>query len=317
MSKPENWIKHLKHDPLPVLLKKAPLPVRYATVLRFSPDNEELLFKLKSDLEQYQPRVHLLETQQPDGLWEVTKKYGIEERNRAMSFLLQLQNMTKLLDFGCTREMPAIQQGIIGLLKTQKPDGKFPLLLHHHGYALWLLAKYELVGNPFVEKGYRWLAKRQRDDGGWISSSIIPAGTSLQTVKSGIWTTLMILHAFSVHSRLKHSEVSHAAAKFLLDNYLVQNHTTLFSEPDAWDYLYNDYSEDGLFRGGTLRFIEALAPLADFHDHPNFKKAIKWLLDQQLPSGLFPAIVGKSKGGDYGVTLRFYAALKEIERLRT
>lgn len=317
MSKHENWIKKLKHDPLPVLLKKAPLPVRYATVQRFFVDDERLLANLKNDLEKYQPRVHLFETQQVDGMWEVTKKYQIEERNRAMSFLLQLQNMTKLLDFGCTRDLPAVQQGIIALLKTQKPDGKFPLLLHHHGYTLWLLAKYDLIGNPFVEKGFRWLAKRQRDDGGWISSSIIPAGMSLQTVKSGIWTTLMILHAFSVHSRLKNSDVSHNAAKYMLDNYLVPNHTTLFPEPDAWNYLYTDYSEDGIFRGGTLRFIEALAPLAEFHDHPNFKKAVRWLLDQQLPSGLFPAVAGKSKEGDYGVTLRFYAALKAIERVRT
>ena len=314
MSKIKNWMYLLKNDPVPVLLKKAPLPVRYGTALRFTPGDAELLDTLRRDFYKYKPREHLLKSQLPDGLWELEKKYKIEERNRAMSFLHQLKNMTELLDYGCTKEMPSIQRGIIALLKTQKPDGKFPLLLHHHGYALWLLAQYDLIGNPFVEKGYRWLAKRQRPDGGWLSPLMVPDGVSLKNTKSGIWTTLFAFQAFSVHSRLRHSDVCQKAAGFVLDNYLERSHTTLFPEADSWSFLHTDYSDNGLFRGGTLRFIEALAPFADLHDHPNFRKAVNWMLDQQLSTGLFPAVVGKSREGDYAVTLRFVTALKEMDK---
>ncbi|MCD6440841.1 MAG: terpene cyclase/mutase family protein [Candidatus Marinimicrobia bacterium] len=314
MTKSKNWTKFLRVDPTSILLHKAPLPIRLKTAQLFFPENENLIFSLKNEMRSYKPLERLLSTQKPDGFWETSKKYKIEERNRAISFLWQLENMTQLLDYDCTRELPAVQKGIIALVKTQKADGKFPLLLHHHAYTLWLLARYELIGNPFVEKGYRWLAKRQRDDGGWLSPSIVPSGVSIKTTKSGVWTTLFAFQAFSVHSRLKNSEVCRKAASFVLENYLVKSHTTLFPEANAWDYLYTDYTDNGLFRGGTLRFIEALAPFAEYHEHPNFKKAVKWLMDLQLPSGLLPALPGKSKDGDFAVTFRFLKALNEMER---
>ena len=314
MTKTKHWIDLVRIDPLPALLRKAPLPIRYQAARRFNTQNHEMLERLTHEMTQYKPRRQLLESQSDDGSWKIEKKYKIEERNRAMAFLLQLKNMTQLHDFGCSKEMTQVQKGVIALLKTQKPDGKFPLLLHHHGYALWLLAQYKLIGNPFVEKGYRWLAKRQRSDGGWISPSMIPTGVSLKTTKSGIWTTLFVFQAFSVHSRLRHSDTCQKASEFVLENFLAQNHTTLFPKKDAWNYLYTDYTDNGLFRGGTLRFIEALAPFAELHSHPNFKKAVNWMLNQQLDNGLFPAIAGKSKEGDYAVTLRFLTALKEMDK---
>lgn len=314
MSKSKSWLRLLKYDPIPILLKKAPLPIRYATALQFNPQDTEFLETLRQALIGYKPREHLLATQLENGCWKQEKRYKIEERNRAMLFLQQLKNMTQLLDYGCTKNFTAIQRGIIALLKMQKPDGKFPLLLHHHSYALWLLARYNMIGNPFVEKGYRWLAKRQRFDGGWLSPSMVLTGTSLKTAKSGIWTTIFAFQAFSVHSRLRNSEVCQKAATFVLENYLKKNHTTLFPEAEAWNLLYSDYSDNGLFRGGTLRFIEALAPVAELHNHPNFKKAVNWLLDLQQKDGLFPAVAGKSKEGDFSVTLRFVMALKEMDK---
>ena len=314
MSKINNWLKLLKIDPIPILLKKAPLPVMYATAERFFPEETELLSKLQQEFQNYKPRVKLLNSQQPDGLWKLDKKYIIEERRKAMLFLQQLKNMAQLLDFGCTKEMPAIQKGIITLLKMQKPDGKFPLLYHHHGFALWLLVKYGLSGNPFVEKGFRWIAKRQRPDSGWLSASMVPSNVSVKSLKSGIWTTLFVCQAFSVHTRLRKSSTCQNASKFVLDNFLEPNTTTLFPEPDAWNYLYVDYTENGLFRGGTLRFVETLSNLPDTYDHPKSKKAVNWLIDNQLPSGLFPAIAGKSTQGDYNVTLRVITALKDMEK---
>ncbi|MCK4689060.1 MAG: hypothetical protein KAT41_02070, partial [Candidatus Marinimicrobia bacterium] len=71
---------------------------------------------------------------------------------------------------------------------------------------------------------------------------------------------------------------------------------------------------NGLFRGGTLRFVETLSNLPDTYDHPKSKKAVNWLIDNQLPSGLFPAIAGKSTQGDYNVTLRVITALKDMEK---
>jgi hypothetical protein len=307
--------KLVKIDPIPILLERAPLPIRYFTAERFLSHDNELVEQLRRDLQFFKPRERLLATQQEDGLWKLNKNYKIEEQQKSMQFLLQLQNMMQLLDYGCTKDMPAIQRGLIAILKYQKPDGKFPLLQHHQGLTLWLLVRYGLAGNPFVEKGFRWLAKRQREDGGWLSPTMLATGESAKTARSGIWTTLVITQAFSAHSRLRNTETCQRAANFLLDVYLQQNHTTLFPEPDAWNHLYIDYSENGLFRGGTLRFLETLTPLPNYHSHPNFKKALDWLIGQQLPSGLWPAIAGRSKEGDYAVTFRVMVVLSEIDRI--
>jgi len=309
------WTRFVKIDPIPLLVERGPIPISYLTVERFWPQETELLGRLRQDLQLFKPRERLLATQQVDGLWDLKRNYQVEEQQKSMQFLQQLQNMMQLLNYGCTKEMPAIQKGLIAILKNQKSDGKFPLLLHHQGLALWLLVQFGLAGNPFVEKGFRWVTKRQREDGGWLSPTMLSAGESIKTARSGIWTTLVITQAFSSHSRLRNTETCQKAAAFLLDVFLMPNHTTLFPEPDAWDHLYVEYSENGLFRGGTLRFLEALAPLPECHEHANFRKALNWLIDLQLPSGLWPAIAGRSKEGDYGVTFRVMTLLNEIDRV--
>jgi hypothetical protein len=311
------WLNLLKIDPLPKLVEEAPLPVRYHTVQRFLPKEKERLERLHQELQDYKPRLKLIRSQQPDGFWPLQHNFPLEEQQKAYQFLQQIKNMGQLLAWGCSREEPAVQRGIIALLKSQKPDGKFPLMLHHQGMTLWLLVQYGLTGNPFVEKGFRWLIKRQRPDGGWISPTMLPEDASPKTAKSGIWTTLIVCQALNSHSRLRQSEAAERASNFLLENYLQPNHTTFFPEPDAWNHLYTEYTDNGMFRGGTLRFVEALIPNRQSHEHPNFKKAIKWLCEQQLPTGLFPAIAGKSQGGDYTVTLRLLTVLNELNKAGT
>ena len=128
--------KLVKIDPIPILMEQAPLPIRYFTAERFLSHDNELVERLKRELQFFKPRERLLATQQEDGLWKLNKNYKIEEQQKSMQFLLQLQNMMQLLDYGCTKDMPAIQRGLIAILKYQKPDGKFPLLQHHQGLTL-------------------------------------------------------------------------------------------------------------------------------------------------------------------------------------
>jgi hypothetical protein len=63
-----------------------------------------------------------------------------------------------------------------------------------------------LAGNPFVEKGFRWLAKRHSGRWRLAFTDDLAAGESVKTARSGIWTTLVIVQAFSAHSRLRNME---------------------------------------------------------------------------------------------------------------
>ena len=292
MAKTKDFSDILRIDPLPDLIEKAPIHTKFRVIKYFYPEKKEELSDLQKERKNNTRRKKLFKSQLDNGAWELDTEYSIDKKKKAMSFLKQLQNLTELLYLGENSKSETIKQALIRLIKFQKEDGKFPLSLHHQGYALWLLAQYGLAGNPIVEKGYRWLIKRQKDDGGWLSPVMKLSEDVSDDMTSCLWTTIIITQAFSAHSRLKNSDNTRKAAQFIADHYLYKNHTSLFPEPDAWDYLFTDHTENGLFRGGTLKFCEALAPLKFMHTNKNFEKAIGWLKDVQLDSGLFPAKAG-------------------------
>ena len=313
MSNTKKIMHRLKADPLPVILDRAPANIKYITMKEFRYKEHGLIEELREKVEADLERQKIINAQDADGLWPTEEHFSIEERQKAMQFLQQMKNLTKLFNYGDTLENEHVKKGLISLIKFQKADGKFPLLLHHHGYALLLLSKYGLSGNPLVEKSFRWISKKQRPDGGWVSPTQIPDGANADEVKSCIWTTMVIVQAFANHSRLKNSDVCIKGAQFILDNYLSIEPPTLFPEPNAWDYLLPNFNDMGMFRGGTLRFLESLEPLKFTHDHKNYKKAIDWLLNMQFGDGLFPAIANVSKQGDYMVSYRVMRLFKRLD----
>ena len=314
MTYTKKIMQRLKADPIPVILDRAPANVKYLTLKEFRYKDHELIEELKTKIEDDKNRQKILDDQDENGYWSIEEHFTIEERQKSMQFLQQLKNLTKLYYYGDTLENENVKKGLISLIKFQKIDGKFPLLLHHHGYALLLLSKFGLSRNPLVEKSFRWISKKQRADGGWLSSTMIPEGADADNLKSCVWTTMVITQAFSIHSRLKNSEVCHKGANFLLENYLSVESPNLYPEPNAWDYLLANFNDTGLFRGGTLRFLETLLPLTHTHQHKSFKKAIEWMLNIQFSDGLFPAIANISKQGDHMVS---YKVMKIFKKLNT
>jgi prenyltransferase beta subunit len=313
MSNTKKIMQRLKADPLPVILDRAPVNVKYLAMKEFRYKEHGAIDELKAKVAEDPGRQKILSTQDSEGHWSTKEHFSIEERQKAMQFLQQLKNLTKLYNYGDTLENEQVKRGLIALIKFQKVDGKFPLLLHHHGYALLLLSKFGLSANPLVEKSYRWISKRQRHDGGWLSSSQVPEGENHDDVKSCVWTTMVITQALANHSRLKNSEACKKGAQFILDNYLSVVPPTLFPEPNAWDFLLPNFNDMGMFRGGTLRFLEALEPLKFTHGHKNFTKAINWLLSVQFSDGLFPAVANISKQGDHMVSFKVLKLFKKLD----
>ncbi len=313
MSNQINYFKRLKKNPISVILDRAPLSVKYLTAKSFLSSDKQLVDDLYAKILEDNSRKKIIQSQLEDGRWKTEKTFSIAERQNAMQFLLQLKNLTHLINFGDTIKNENLKNGLISLIKYQKSDGKFPLLQHHHGYALWILGQYGLSGNPFVEKSFRWIIKKQRKDGGWISPTMIADGESIDKIKSCVWTTLFITLSLSTHSRLKNSDACIKAVKFILENYLSIDTPALFPEPNSWDHLANNTTDNGMFRGGTLLFLEALASIKYAHEHKNFKKALDWLFSIQFSDGLFPAIVHISKKGDHMVTYRVLKLLRQLE----
>ncbi|MCF7804513.1 MAG: hypothetical protein K9N46_09745 [Candidatus Marinimicrobia bacterium] len=254
----------------------------------------------------------LLIRQNDDGTWPSKQEFSNEQRQQSMQFFSQIMELHRLLDHGATRDVPEVQEGIVALMKMQHPDGKFPLFYQHQGYALWVLMRYGLQGNPFVDRGMRWLLRRQRNDGGWLHLVHVPAGEDKDTYPSCIWTTCHVLWPLVLHNVYYKDDRVRKGLDYLLDNFLQTNHTKFLNAPDAWDYLYVGYDESGCFRGGTLKVLEIVTNAGYDRSNTVVKKASNWLRDQQLDSGLFPAVAGKDTVGDFMVTLRALSVLKKL-----
>jgi len=304
----------LNTDPLPTLLHNAPVAIRYHTLFRLLelPADTKVIQGAREELLESDEIQRLVHQQNSDGLWPPATKFTQESHQVGAQFLSQVQHLHQLRDLGAVREDPFVQKGIVALMKMQLGDGKFPLFYQHQGYVLWVLLQYGMQGNPFVELGLRWLMKRQRKDGGWLHTVQVPRGKKMENVASCIWTTLHSVWPMSLHSRYSRDAHVHKGVQYVLDHFLEKNHTKFLNSPDDWNFLYVGHDDLSAFRGGTLKVLEVASKTGFTLEHPVVKKAARWLREQQLDNGLFPAIAGKDREGDPMVTLRTLSVLKTL-----
>ena len=309
-----DFLHVLKADPVPYLLEKAPPHIRYHVLTKLFgwSDEDGELDELLRECWGVPEFRRIISGLNDDGLWEPKEQFSSEQRQFGIQFLTQVQRLHELLDLGGSREVDEIQQGIVALMKMQHSDGKFPLFFQHQGYALWVLMKYGMQGNPFVDRGLRWLLRRQREDSGWLHTVQIPSGEDKEEYPSCIWTTCHALWPLVYHNVYVKDNRTIAGVRFLLEHFLQKNHTNFFNSPDAWDYLYIGHDDNGPFRGGTLKMLEIAVEAGFDISNKVVKKASHWIRDQQLGNGLFPAVAGRDEEGDFMVTVRALNMLRKL-----
>ncbi|MCH8328739.1 MAG: hypothetical protein IID15_09510 [Candidatus Marinimicrobia bacterium] len=206
---------------------------------------------------------------------------------------------------------PSLLRGLKGLLLKQQPDGRFPGLYHHHAAAGTLLMAVGMARSPAIHRAAHWISSRQREDGGWLHPHMPTRKNA-----SCIWTTVEVLAFLAKYRTTTIKERLGDATEFVLSRALEPGTTTLLPGADAWNHLAVGSSGQGLFMGGTLKALEGLAFAGASPADSRFKKLYTWLLEQQLPNGLFPAIAGKDTQGDAMVTARCLAVIKQVETTR-
>lgn len=304
----------LSIDPLPEMLKSIPPFIRlqiYENIFEL-PDDSDTMDDVRKQCWRDDEFLKEARNQDENGLWPPRQEFSKEHHKAGIQFFSQVIKLHSLLTLGGAVKVDEVQKGIVALLKMQQEDGKFPLFYQHQGYALWVLINYGLQGNPFVDRGMRWLLKRQREDGGWLHPVQVPRGQEEEDFPSCIWTTAHALWPLVLHNVYSKDKRVTKGIEYLLDNFLNLNHTAFFNTPDAWDYLYIGHDETACFRGGTLKMLEIAINGGFDRSHPVIKKASNWLREQQLDNGFFPAIAGKDTQGDYLVTVRALTVLKKL-----
>ncbi len=304
------WMASLKKDPIPVLLKAAPLPIRYQVLrdILDDTDSEDLLL-LQNNLRKHQPRRKKLGEQNAEGLWPLGGSVkGLNEKQiQTLQFIKQTETLHELSELLVTHKS---EKAILGMREVIRylAEKDLPLRFHHVTQAIYLAISFKLDGNPIIKQLIRDILVQQNPDGGW---------SSLASEKdSCIWSSLFFLWTMGHSSIFQGNRSVQKGLKYVRENQLLEDQSHLLPGMQAWDTLITGTSGQGLITGGTLRYLETLQLLAGDQRDRKVDKLLDWLMEVQLKSGLWPSIVNRDKQGDHLVTLRVLKVLKHFQTQR-
>ncbi|MCX6083535.1 MAG: hypothetical protein NT102_01010 [Caldiserica bacterium] len=294
-----DWQSQLRFDPLPTLL---------------TCDNVALQYMARRDLlgEQVEPVLGLwelptvqriLKRQLADGSWarpgehkHLAINYNLIETWRQSRFLVE--------QYGLTREHPQVRKATEYLFSCQTPQGDIRGMLanqyatYYTGAIMALLVEAGYADDPRIDRGFRWLLTMRQDDGGWTIPLITrkfdratqyrltseyadPVEPDRSKPFSHNWTG-MVLRAFAVHPRQRHSEAAMVAASLLKSR---------FFQPDSYgSYRAASYwvrFEYPFWWNSLITALDSLSLMGLPKEDPQIQQASAWLALHQQENGLW------------------------------
>ncbi|NQV42112.1 MAG: hypothetical protein HQ506_07140 [Candidatus Marinimicrobia bacterium] len=305
-----SWMANFKKNPIPTLLKAAPLPIRYQLVVDILEDSSsEDFLALQKNLRKHQPRRKILADQSAHGLWPIDGKIsGLSESQiQTLQLLKQMEVLQGLQDYSVTHKQEKVMLGMREVLRTLA-EQDLPLRLHHQSQAIYLAIVYQLEGSPIIKQLIRDLIALQNADGGWSSLQ--------KETSSCYWSSLFFLWTLGQSEKFRANRAIKKGLKYLEGKVLQDGESTLLPGMQVWDTLISGTSGLSIISGGTLRYLETIKLIDAKNSDRKTYKLLDWLLDAQLKTGLWPSIVGRDRQGDFGVTLRVLKVLKHFQTQR-
>lgn len=293
------WLKVLKHNPLPLLIKT---------------NNSALLYFVRRDLldENVQPISNIWNTdevnkivnkQQYEGSWkskkrkiETSQNYDLIETWKQIRFLIDKYEMNT--DHMC------IQASAKYIFSCQTAEGDIRGFLgnqyasYYTGAMLGLLIKAGFTNDNHIDKGLKWLLSVRQNDGGWIGSPIykLPLNKQIvaitkeeKTIRDWDRTkplclnsTGMILRAFSNHPIYRKSEEAIKAAILLKKHFFMENNYSTYKHKDHWLFFQFPYWWNNL-----IAALDSISKIIPWKNDEDIQKAINWVLQHQEDNGLW------------------------------
>ncbi len=307
---PLPWMVSLKKDPIPLLLKAAPLPIRFQIFRDILDDtSSDDLLLLQKNLRKHQPRRKRLAEQNEEGLWPIDGSVkGLDKTQiQTLQFIKQIESLHELLELMVTGKQEKVILGMREVIRFLA-ENKLPLRFHHLTQAVFLAISFKLDGNPIIKDLIRNMLQSQNSDGGWSS---LPGEKD-----SCIWSSQFFLWTLGHSASFRKNRVLQKGLGFLKANVLLEDKSPLIPGMQAWDTLITGTSGLATLTGGTLRFLETLQISAEPQRDRKVDKLLDWLMETQLKTGLWPSIVGRDRQGDHLVTLRVLKVLKHFQMQR-
>jgi hypothetical protein len=302
---PPDWCASLKVNPAPVLLSSGNPAVEYFT-------RRDLLCETVEPLSfvwQLPEVQKIFYKQQPDGSWKhrshQTDTYppyhdSLVETWKAFRILVERYELTKTHEgarraaeflFSCQTS----EGDIRGMIANQYAT-------YYTGAMLAILIKAGYQDDSRVAKGLDWLLSLRQDDGGWTIPVIThyfdkqtfydltsryaePVEPDKTKPFSHNWTD-MVLRAFAAHPTKRYSKEAKKAADLLKSTFFQPDYYTSYQDASYWiRFLF--------WWPNLITALDSLSLMGYSKDDPDIKKALTWLVEHQLPNGLWKLTYAK------------------------
>ncbi len=296
---PQKWLSTLKVNPIPVLLSSDNKAIQYFTRRDLLDETVEPI----TNVWQLPEVQRMFKKQQLDGSWKHTGKqtatyplyhYSLVETWKTYHILVEQYEVTQSHEgahraaeflFSCQTS----QGDIRGMLANQYTT-------YYTGAMLALLIKAGYPNDPRVKKGFDWLLSMRQNDGGWTipilthtfdratqnkltSQCADPVEPDRSKPFSHNWTD-MVLRAFAVHPTYRRLKEARVAADLLKSS---------FFQPD----FYSSYQDESywvrfmFWWPNIVTALDSLSLMGYSKDDVDVKKGLGWLVENQLPNGLW------------------------------
>jgi hypothetical protein len=303
----DDWRQRLRFDPLPQLLAS---------------DSEALQYMVRRDLLGEQvgsarclsqlPSVRrILRHQLEDGFWVAA---GGHKHLAVNARLIETWRQFRFLveQYGLTLEHPEVRRAAEYLFSCQTLDGDFRGMLanqyatYYTGAIMAVIIEAGYTDDPRIERGFRWLLSMRQDDGGWSIPLIThkldratqyrltteyadPVEPDRSRPFSHNWTG-MVLRAFAVHPRERHSEAAMVAASLLKSRFFRPDAYTSYQAASYWVRF-----EYPFWWNSLVSALDSLSLMGLPKEDLQIQKALAWLAEHQQQSGLWKVSYAKTQ----------------------
>jgi hypothetical protein len=295
----DDWRRQLRFDPLPQLLASDSKALQYM-VRRDLLDEQVGSTSCVSEL----PMVRrILRHQREDGSWIAPGEHKhsainvcLVETWRQFRFLVE--------QYGLTRECPQVRKAAEYLFSCQTLVGDFRGMLanqyatYYTGAIMAVLEEAGYAYDPRIDRGFRWLLTMRQDDGGWSIPLIThkfdratqyrltteyadPVEPDRSRPFSHNWTG-MVLRAFAVHPRERHSEAAMVAASLLKSCLFRPDAYTSYQAASYWVRF-----EYPFWWNSLISALDSLSLMGLPKDDVQIQKGLAWLAEHQQENGLW------------------------------
>jgi len=296
-----NWREQFGFDPIPPLLASGDEALLYFA-------RRDLLGEAAgpvSRLWDLPAAQRIVKKQLADGSWPRpgAKKHPAINHNlietwRQFRFLVEM--------FGFTREEPHAERAAEFIFSCQTPEGDIRGILanqyatYYTGAILSLLIQAGYGDDPRVERSLQWLLAIRQDDGAWsiplithkldratqyrLTTQVLPPVEPDRSKPFSHNATGMILRAFAVHERYRHSAEAQAAAHLLKSRFFQPDAYTSYQAASYWVRF-----EYPFWWNNLVAALDSLSRMGLSREDGQIRQALDWLVDHQQEDGLWRA----------------------------